>query len=83
MGREELQDGAHGHTARIITIGGGGFGPLTLIQGERKMSDTCEVVRIVRPECPGGFCEVNKEDLKPEDVIFGSNEKSAKSKKGK
>lgn len=34
------------------------------------MSDILEVVRIVRPECPGGFCEINKTDLKETDVLF-------------
>ena len=35
------------------------------------MSDVCEGVRIVRPECPGGFCEINKEDLTEDMEIYG------------
>ena len=29
--------------------------------------DACEVVKIVRKECPGGFCEINKEDYNPKE----------------
>lgn len=34
------------------------------------MSDVLEVVKIARPECPGGFVEINKTDLKPGDILF-------------
>ena len=34
------------------------------------MSESCEVVRIVRPECPGGFCEINETDLKDTDTLY-------------
>ena len=44
------------------------------------MSDILEVVRIVRPECPGGFCEINKTDLKDSDVLF--NEEIREETKG-
>lgn len=27
------------------------------------MSESCKVVRVVRPECPGGFCEINEVDF--------------------
>lgn len=37
------------------------------------MSDILEVVRIARPECPGGFCEINKTDLKDTDILFDGN----------
>ena len=37
------------------------------------MSGVLEVVRIVRPECPGGFCEINKTDLKESDVLFSED----------
>ncbi len=33
-------------------------------------SDTCEVVRIVRPECPGGFCEINLSDYDSETMVL-------------
>jgi len=34
-----------------------------------------ETIRIVRPECPGGYCVINKEDLKPTDVLYGQEGK--------
>lgn len=34
------------------------------------MSDTCEVVRVVREDAPGGFVEINKTDLKKGDVLY-------------
>lgn len=49
------------------------------------MSDTLEVVRIARPECPGGFCEINKTDLKPGDILFDEVKEEVKKpvKKGR
>lgn len=35
------------------------------------MNDTIETVKIVREDVPGGYCIINKEDLRPEDVIYG------------
>lgn len=37
------------------------------------MSGILEVVRIARPECPGGFCEINKTDLKESDILFSED----------
>lgn len=42
------------------------------------MSGVLEVVRIVRPECPGGFCEINKTDLKESDVLFDEKRQKRK-----
>ena len=39
-----------------------------------------ETVKIVRPECPGGYAVINKADLKPDDVIH-EEEKPVKKKK--
>lgn len=36
----------------------------------KKMSDVIKTVRIVREECPGGFCEINETDLTDEMVLF-------------
>lgn len=33
-------------------------------------NDTCPVIRVVRPEAPGGFVIINEADLKPEDVLY-------------
>ena len=35
------------------------------------MSDVLPVIKIVRPECPGGFCEINVSDFDASrDTIF-------------
>lgn len=34
------------------------------------MSEPIETVKIVREDVPGGYAVINKEDLKPEDVIY-------------
>lgn len=39
------------------------------------MSDVVEVVKVSRPECPGGFCEINVTDYDPAvHKIFGSKQ---------
>ena len=40
-----------------------------------------ETVKIARPECPGGYCIIDKSDLRAEDVIYGEEVKSI-TKKG-
>lgn len=42
------------------------------------MNESIETTKISRPECPGGFCIINKSDLKPEDVLFEEEKKPAK-----
>ncbi|MEK7772755.1 MAG: hypothetical protein AAB307_00285 [Deltaproteobacteria bacterium] len=34
------------------------------------MDETIETVKVVRPDCPGGYVVINKEDLRLEDVLF-------------
>lgn len=46
------------------------------------MNSEIETVKIVRPECPGGYCVINKADLRPDDVIYGE-EKRPVIRKGK
>lgn len=42
------------------------------------MSDIVKVIRIVRPECPGGFCEINASDFDPsKHKVFGAKEEDA------
>lgn len=40
-----------------------------------------ETVRIVRPECPGGYCIINRSDLMDVDVLYGEEVKES-TKKG-
>ena len=47
------------------------------------MSGILEVVRIARPECPGGFCEINKTDLKESDILFSEDAREDPRKKVK
>ena len=35
-----------------------------------------ETIKITRPECPGGYCIINKADLKDDDVVYGEEVKS-------
>ena len=37
-------------------------------------SQVCETVRVVRPECPGGFCEINKSDFTDDMELFEDND---------
>ena len=34
------------------------------------MDETIETVKIKRPDAPGGYVEVNKVDVKPEDELY-------------
>lgn len=36
--------------------------------------ESIETVRVIRPECPGGYCIINKSDLKDGDEIYGDKE---------
>ena len=45
------------------------------------MNEPIETVKIVREDLPGGVLIINKEDLKPEDAIYG--EEKTPTKKGK
>ena len=46
-----------------------------------KMSDTCEVVKVVRKDHPDGFTEINKSDLTDKDQLY--TEKTVKPAKTK
>ena len=37
-----------------------------------------ETIKITRPECPGGYCVINKTDMKDDDVIYGEEAKPIK-----
>ena len=37
-----------------------------------------ETIKIARPECPGGYCIINKADLKDDDVVYGEEVKPIK-----
>lgn len=45
------------------------------------MSDTCEVVKVVRKDHPDGFTEINKSDLTDKDQLY--TEKTVKPAKTK
>lgn len=35
------------------------------------MNEPIETVKVIRPDAPGGYVVINKDDLKPGDVIYG------------
>ena len=37
-----------------------------------------ETVKIVRADVPGGYCIINKDDLRPEDVLYEERTKAKK-----
>lgn len=80
MGREVRCAEALRGIARIVNQRGA-FGPLAFLQGGY-MNEPIETIKISRPECPGGYCVINKSDLRPEDVLYAEEKKTA-NRKGK
>ncbi len=47
------------------------------------MSDTCEIVTVVRKDHPAGKVDINKSDFKKDDVIFSEDVKKVVKKEFK
>ena len=85
MGCEKFKNRAYCNIARLTTRRDAGAedAPTYLLNWRGKMNGTCEVVKIVNAACEGGFCEVNKSDLKQSDVLFEDEGQEIKKGRGR